>query len=139
MDINDFKPSGKWLIAYDTDCVFCESGIRFIADRDRDNTLYYTSFNSGTGLEIISQLHKEEQPDSIFLYDGEKLYFKSDAVLKILRRLTFPWNLLTFLKILPRFIRNPVYDFIAKHRYKIIPRDRECPLPSPHLRKHIIP
>jgi predicted DCC family thiol-disulfide oxidoreductase YuxK len=77
-------------------------------------------------------------PETIVLLEDGEVYVRSDAALRIARRLTFPWPLAYGLMIVPRFIRDAVYDFIAVRRYRWFGQRQACMVPTPQTRKRFL-
>jgi predicted DCC family thiol-disulfide oxidoreductase YuxK len=77
-------------------------------------------------------------PDSIILVDADRVFVRSDAALRILRRLRFPWPMFYGLMIVPRPIRDRVYDFIAAHRYRWFGRRERCMVPTADLKRRFL-
>lgn len=73
----------------------------------------------------------------VFLEEG-RAYLRSTAFLRIMRRLPFPWPLLHAAVIVPRPLRDLVYDLIARHRYRLFGRRESCLAPTPELRRHFL-
>jgi predicted DCC family thiol-disulfide oxidoreductase YuxK len=100
----------------------------------------FTALQSETGQKIINT-HKIDtsKTDSILLYSPENgIVSKSTAALKIASKLGFPINLMTIFFILPPFIRNWVYDYIAKNRYKWYGKKDACMIPTPELKSKFL-
>lgn len=93
---------------------------------DKNKTLKYTSLQG----EYVKQLDVENGIDSIIFYDEGKLYYKSTAILKILRSLGGVWILANIFYLIPAFIRDTIYDLIAKYRYKIFGKMETCRMPK---------
>ena len=101
----------------------------------------FTALQSDSGKSIIKKFKIDTaQIDSILLYNPEKdtIIYKSTAALKVALNLGFPNNLLSVFLIVPSFIRNWVYDFIAKNRYKWFGKKEACMIPTPELRSKFL-
>jgi len=79
-----------------------------------------------------------DRPAETGLIEGDRLYARSTAVLRILLKLRFPWPLLYACVIVPRVIRDSVYDLIAHRRYRWFGRREVCMVPTPELRSRFI-
>jgi predicted DCC family thiol-disulfide oxidoreductase YuxK len=79
-----------------------------------------------------------DSPESIILFDGERIFKKSAAALTIARHLGGFFKLLYAGIIVPRFLRDGAYDLIAKNRYKWFGKKEECPVPTPELRDRFL-
>ena len=100
----------------------------------------FTALQSNIGQNIIEHYNIDTSKiDSILLYTPEKgIQYKSTAALKVAWQLRFPINLLAIFLIVPNFIRNWVYDFIAKNRYKWYGRKESCMVPTPELKSKFL-
>lgn len=83
-------------------------------------------------------LEPKAEPDSVLLIENGRVWQKSTASLRIARRLSGAWPLIYALIIIPRFLRDPVYDWVARNRYRWFGRDDSCMLPDPALRKRFL-
>lgn len=123
------------VIFFDGVCGLCDHFITFMVDADRENVL---KFATQQGEEFqkpeMKKLVTPEMGDSIFYLKGDKIYSKSNAVLTALSDLGGVWKLLILLKVIPAPIRDLVYDFIAKNRYKMFGKHETCRLPTPEER-----
>lgn len=99
----------------------------------------FAALQSEIGQQKLLELALETQDfDSIVFLENGKLFQKSTAALKISKYLKFPFNLLQIFIIVPRFIRDYVYDFIAKNRYKCFGKEETCWLPKPEYKKRFL-
>lgn len=114
-------PNNKQLILFDGVCNLCNSSVLYVIKRDEKDKFLFAPLQSAIGKTIIDKFNIDtSKTDSILLYNPEKnsLTHKSTAALLIAKQLTFPTNLLSVFLVIPAFIRNWVYNFIAKNRYK---------------------
>lgn len=126
------------LILFDGECHICDSFVQFILNRDKENQFLFTSLQSEAGEFIQQKYRVPDHIDSVLFIDGDKVYIKSDAALKVLQNLTFPWNTLIAGKVLPYFIRDNLYDFIARNRHKWFGKKQVCRFPTAQERKKFI-
>lgn len=100
----------------------------------------FTALQSDLGKRIISKFQIDtNKTDSILLYNPKKgIDYKSTAALKIAHQLGFPNNLLSVFFIVPTFIRNWVYNYIAKNRYKWYGKKDACVIPTPELKSKFL-
>lgn len=129
-------PEHKELILFDGVCNLCNNSVQFIIKRDKKNRFMFAPLQSEVGKELITQFNiNTSKTDSILLYNPKSgMYYKSTAALKIASKLGFPTNLLFAFIIIPPFIRNWVYDYIAKNRYKWYGKKESCMIPTPELK-----
>jgi predicted DCC family thiol-disulfide oxidoreductase YuxK len=133
-------PKHKKLILFDGVCNLCNSSVQYVIKRDKKEHFLFTALQSETGKQILNQYKIDTTKiDSILLYTPEKgIDYKSTAALKIAVSLSFPENLMAIFFIVPTFIRNWVYDFIAKNRYKWYGKKESCMIPTPELKSRFL-
>ena len=130
-------PNNKQLILFDGVCNLCNSSVLYVIKRDNANKFLFAPLQSDIGKTIIKAFNIDtEQTDSILLYNPIKngLTYKSTAALQIAKQLGFPTNILSIFLIIPAFIRNWVYNYIAKNRYKWYGKKAACMIPTPELK-----
>ncbi|NRD19995.1 DUF393 domain-containing protein [Winogradskyella eckloniae] len=134
-------PKNKQLILFDGVCNLCNSSVLYVIKRDSKNNFLFAPLESKIGTEIITKFNIDtEKTDSILLYNPKKdtLSYKSTAAILIASRLGFPVNMLSIFLIIPAFIRNWVYNYIAKNRYKWYGKKDSCMIPTPELKSKFI-
>ncbi len=133
-------PENKQLILFDGVCNLCNNAINYVIKHDKKSMFMFAPLQSETGKKIIDKFKIDtDKMDSILLYSPKKgLSYKSTAALKIASYLGFPLNLLPVFYIIPGSIRNWVYDFIAKNRYKWFGKKDACMIPTKELRAKFI-
>ncbi len=130
----------KQLILFDGVCNLCNSSVQFVIKRDKKDMFRYAALQSEIGQQIIKKFNIDtSKTDSIILYSNEKgVFYKSTAALKIASKLGFPTNILGLFLIIPGAIRNIVYDFIARNRYKWYGKKEHCMIPTPELKSKFL-
>lgn len=127
------------IILFDGECNFCNASIQFIMKRDR---LAYFKFGFLQG-QYGKALQKErkllEVLDSLVYIEGEAIYTKSSAALRICRHLKGFWKIFFVFLVVPLPFRDAVYDFIARNRYKWFGKRDACMIPSPEQNKRFLP
>ncbi len=133
-------PKHKQLILFDGVCNLCNSSVNYVIKHDKNDVFRFAPLQGETGIAIIEKFNLDtSQTDSILLYSEDKgLKIKSSAALAIASKLGFPRNLLTIFYIIPTFIRNWVYDYIAKNRYKWYGKKNACMIPTPELKEKFL-
>lgn len=129
-------PKDKQLILFDGICNFCNKSILMIIKHDTENKFVFASLQSDIGKEIIANLAIDTlKIDSIILYKpGIAYYIKSTAAIKIMNQFNGLWIISYLLWIFPEVIRNVVYDFIAKNRYKWFGKKAQCMITTKEIR-----
>ena len=105
----------KAIVLYDGECQFCNKWVCFVKSKLQKNEISFLPFNSSKTINIFED-YKITNQDSVVYVEDDVVFLKSRAVLKIFRQLKFPYNLLHFFAILPTFLLNFCYDFVAKRR-----------------------
>ncbi|MGE5943890.1 MAG: thiol-disulfide oxidoreductase DCC family protein [Flavobacteriales bacterium] len=133
-------PTDKKLILFDGVCNLCNSSVQFIIKHDKKDRFLFASLQSDVGKNIIEVFDIDtNKTDSILLYTPKKgVDYKSTAALKIASHLGFPINFLVLFFIIPPFIRNWVYDYIARNRYKWYGKKESCWIPTPELKSKFL-
>lgn len=122
------EPDG--LILFDGVCVFCSRWVRFVIARDPERRFRFVAIQSERGRALAARYGIDpESPQTNAVVWGGRIFLKSDAALTVLGQLaaTRP---LGWLKAVPRVLRDPVYDLIARNRYAIFGRTETCMVPS---------
>ena len=109
----------KPIIFYDGFCNLCSGSVQFILRKEKSEHYYFASLQSDFVKENFNALSSEGDPESVILYENSEIYKLSDAALRISRHLKFPWNIFSYFRFIPRFLRDPVYRLVAKNRYKV--------------------
>ncbi|MEH7095642.1 thiol-disulfide oxidoreductase DCC family protein [Neobacillus vireti] len=120
----------KRIILFDGECNLCNSSVQFILKRDHSGKFKFISLQSSIGQDLLKKHGLARNVNSFVLIENEKLYLRSDAALRVCRQLNGLWKLFTFFLIVPPFVRDFVYDFVAANRYKWFGRNERCLLPS---------
>ena len=133
-------PKGKQLILFDGVCNLCNSSVTYVIKHDKTDTFMFAPLQSDAGKAIIETYQIDTtKTDSILLYSEEHgLKIKSSAALAIASKLGFPRNLMSIFYIMPPFIRNWGYDFVAKNRYKWYGKKDACMIPTPELKQKFL-
>lgn len=114
------------IIVFDGICGLCNKSIDLLIKLDTQKHFRYTSIQG----EFVKTLDIEPDIDSIIFYENGILYYKSTAILKILRSLGGIWVISNVFYLIPKVIRDFIYDVIAKYRYKIFGKMESCRLPN---------
>ena len=115
------------IILFDGICNLCNSSVRFVLKNDHKNQFLFASLQSDAAHKLLLQFNKEnDKMMSLVLIEGGKVYDKSTAALRIGKKLKAPWNFLYLFIIVPKVIRDFVYNIIAKNRYKWFGKRDSC-------------
>jgi predicted DCC family thiol-disulfide oxidoreductase YuxK len=127
------------IILFDGVCNLCNDSVKVVIKHDKKDIFRFSAIQSAVGVQMASEYGIDiSKTDSILLIDKDKIYAKSTAALKIARHLSGGYPLLYGFMIVPNFIRNWVYDIIAKNRYKWFGRKDSCMIPTPELKNKFL-
>lgn len=134
------KDNGAKIIFYDGNCLLCNRSVEFIIRRDPDKQFRFSHLQSDYAQRLLDDrsLDKSNHPDSIVLYEKGSLYFKSTAALRIARHLSGLWPILYIFVLIPAFLRDGLYDFIARHRYRWFGEVKSCRLVDQAMKDRFI-
>ena len=119
------------IVLFDGVCNLCNAFVQFILPRDRAGRFRFASLQSDAARRLL----KGGAPaETVVLLEDGTAYIKSDAALRIVRRLRFPWPVFYAFIMAPRGWRDMVYDWVARHRYRWFGKRDACMLPTPQWR-----
>lgn len=127
------------LLLYDGLCGFCNGWVRFLLRVDRDGSLRFAPLQGETATRFRAHHPDVALADSIVLIEDQRVSVRSTAVLRLIRYLGWPWKLLLVGYLLPREIRDSLYDVVAFWRYRLFGRYQTCPLPAAGARSRFLP
>jgi predicted DCC family thiol-disulfide oxidoreductase YuxK len=124
------------IILFDGVCNLCNGAVQYVIKRDRKGIFKFASLQSETGRAMLVQSGLPENQLKSFVYiHGNRFYTQSTAALKVAKQLKGPVQLLYGFIIIPRWIRDLVYDLVAKNRYRLLGRKDACMVPTPELKE----
>ena len=120
------------VVLFDGVCNLCNGAVTWLLERDKRHVLRFGALQSEAAQRMLEAFGaRDDLPDSIVLIDAAGVHTRSDAALRIASYLGLPWSLLSVGRVLPRALRNAIYDWIARHRYRWFGKRDSCMLPSP--------
>ncbi len=126
-------------ILFDGVCNFCNFWVQFAIKRDKKNQIKFGALQSDAAKKLLEKHHISTTSISTVVFiDGDKAYTQSTAALQACRHLSGGWPLLYGLIIIPKFLRNGVYNWVAKNRYKFFGEKESCMIPTPAQRNRFI-
>ncbi|XP_057457617.1 DCC family protein At1g52590, chloroplastic isoform X1 [Lotus japonicus] len=123
-----FDQDKRPIMLFDGVCNLCNGGVKFVRDNDRNKTIRYEPLQSEAGKMLLRRSGRApDDISSVVLVENDRSYIKSEAVLKIMEYIDFPFPQLAFLvQFVPLFIRDFAYDNVANNRYTIFGRSESC-------------
>jgi len=133
------QESNHKIILFDGICNLCNTAVNLVINIDKKDLFRFAALQSDIGQTLISKYNIDRSnTDSIILIENKKAYIKSTAALRIAKNLPGAYPLLYCFIIIPSFIRNWVYDYIAKNRYRWYGKKESCMIPTPKLQKKFL-
>jgi predicted DCC family thiol-disulfide oxidoreductase YuxK len=139
------------VVLFDGTCNLCNGAVQFMLDRERGADLRFAAVQSDAGRALLEERMGKEaatailhgatgdgDPDSIVFVEDGKAYTHSTAALRIARHLRAPWRWAWAFVVVPRFVRDAVYRFIARNRYRWFGKTQTCRVPTPELRARFL-
>ncbi|MBI1781404.1 MAG: thiol-disulfide oxidoreductase DCC family protein [Sphingobacteriales bacterium] len=131
--------SEKKIVLFDGVCNLCSSSVQFILKRDKKDQFLFGSLQGNYGQQVLKQNNLPADTfNSFMLLEGDKLYTRSSGALRMLKYLGGGWSLLYIFIIVPKFIRDALYNLIAANRYKWFGKKNECWLPKPEWKEKFL-
>jgi predicted DCC family thiol-disulfide oxidoreductase YuxK len=119
--------SGGPVILFDAECVLCSANAQFVLKHDKVGRFRLASMQSNVGAAIYRRHGMDpKDPISILVIEGDRMRRDSDAVLSIYEGLGLPWRLFGVLRIVPTFLRDPLYRWVARNRYRVFGKRQTC-------------
>jgi predicted DCC family thiol-disulfide oxidoreductase YuxK len=127
------------IILFDGICNLCNQSVQFIIEHDKNNQFLFASLQSEFGQKFLQENKlNSTQFDSVIFIENDNFYTKSSAALRISKYLDGVISWLTIFMIIPKPLRDLVYSFIAKNRYRWFGKQESCWLPTPALKSKFL-
>ncbi len=122
--------NGKGIVLFDGVCHLCDGAVRFILKRERAAELKFAPLQSDSGKSLLQKYgYTPNYLNGLILIENNRAHDRSSACLRIAGKLSFPWNLLFLLLIIPKPLRDLIYGIIASVRYRWFGKKESCSLP----------
>lgn len=118
-------------VIFDGVCNLCNATVDFLLRHDRTGTLRFGSFQSREGADLLAQYGVFTAPETVYFIENNTLYIESDAIFRLTRYLSWGWRLLNVTRIVPKPLRNAIYRWISRNRYRWFGKRSSCRLPTP--------
>lgn len=133
------QPDDRPLVLFDGVCNLCNNSVTFVIGRDPEAKVRFAAVQSAPGRTRLAALGLPlDTYESFVLIDGGRAYYKSTAALRLLRHLRQPWPWLAVARIIPRILRDPLYDLIARNRYRWFGKRDACMVPTPDVKARFL-
>lgn len=132
-------PIDRAIIVFDAQCVLCSANAQFVLKHDRRGHFLLASMQGDVGSALFRKFGIDPaDPETIIVVTGDTVARDSDAVLAIYAQLGWPWRALALFRFVPLAVRDPVYRWVARNRYRLFGQRETCWLPSPSDAKRVI-
>lgn len=136
--MGSFSPisnSAEVLVLFDGVCNLCNGAVQFIIKRDPEGKFVFASLQSDFASDQLKKFGMDPGSlHSIIVIEEDKMLERSDAILSIASHLNGFWRMFRAFRLLPRFIRDGLYDLVASYRYRIFGKQDSCMIPTPELK-----
>lgn len=127
------------VLLFDGVCNLCSSSVQFVLERNKKENIQFASLQSAFGEKaLLNSNLPADYTSSLVLLENGKTYVKSDAALRLAIHLNGVWKLGAFFLVIPKFIRNPVYNWVAENRYKWFGKKEVCWVPEPKWKSRFL-
>lgn len=127
------------VLLFDGVCNLCDASVQWVLKRDRKAQFRFAALQSGIGRQLLAEHGMNPDAfDSVVLIDGDRVFTRSDAALEILRRLGGFWACWSVFQWIPRPLRDAVYNWVARNRYRWFGREDACHLPRPEWKSRFL-
>jgi predicted DCC family thiol-disulfide oxidoreductase YuxK len=134
--MNSLQPQQHPVILFDGVCNLCSGAVQFIIKHDPHQHFRFASLQSELGQQVLAKYQLPTQDfESFILWENEKLYTKSTGALRVAKKMNRLFSLWYIFIIVPPFIRDGIYHFIAKNRYQWFGKKTACWIPTPSLKR----
>jgi len=127
------------IVLFDGVCNFCSDGVKFVIHRNRGSNLRFCQLQSPKGKQLLAEYGLvDPEMSSMALIANGKLYLKSSAALKVCSYMDMPWPALFIFIAVPKRIRNTVYDWFGRNRYRWFGKKDACWIPDAEIRQRFL-
>jgi predicted DCC family thiol-disulfide oxidoreductase YuxK len=127
------------IIVFDAMCVLCSANAQIVLRHDRQHYFRLTSMQSDVGTALYRRFGMDPaDPESLIVVSGNEVLRDSDAVLAIYSGLGWPWRAMAVFRLVPRFVRDPLYRWLARNRYRLFGQRETCWMPTADQKRYIL-
>ena len=127
------------IVLFDGVCKFCNASVNFILDHDPAGRVRFAALQSQTGQALLQRFGlKTTDFDTLVLVEGQRASTRSTAALRVASYLSVPWRFAAALLLMPSFVSDPLYNLLARNRYRWFGRLDACRVPTPEVRARFL-
>lgn len=122
------------IVVFDAQCLLCNAWVQFLLPRDRAGRLQFASMQGRTGQALLRQAGLQvDGLQTLLVVDGDRSWQHTGAIFRVLHVLGWPWRLAWAAWLVPAQLRDPLYRWVARNRYRWLGRSEVCLMPSPEV------
>lgn len=127
------------IVVFDGQCLLCNGWVQFLLRHDRSQRIRFVSIQSAVGQQLLARAGlRVEGLQTLLVIDGERSWQHTAAILRVLHALGWPWRLAWVGWLVPAPLRDALYRWVARNRYRIWGRSATCMLPAPEHRARFL-
>lgn len=127
------------IVLFDGVCHLCNGSVNFLLKRDKKECFLFATLQSDSGQALLKQHQLSTNDlDTVILIQQGQFYTKSTAILRVLKELGRGWQIFYVFILLPRFIRDAIYNLVAHSRYRLFGKNEQCRMPSPDIERRFL-
>ena len=127
------------ILLFDGVCNLCNASVQWVLLHDKKGVIRFAAQQSEAGQELLKRYGRHTSTlDSVVLVDGDRIYIQSDAAIEVAVRLGGIWRLMGIFKIVPKVVRNGIYHWIARNRFRWFGKREQCMLPRPEWKERFL-
>lgn len=127
------------IVLFDGVCHLCNGSVNFLLKRDKKECFLFATLQSDSGQALLKQHQLSTNDlDTVILIQQGQVYTKSTAILRVLKELGRGWQIFYVFILLPRFIRDAIYNLVAHSRYRLFGKNEQCRMPSPDIERRFL-
>lgn len=137
--MSETTPDGGPILLFDGVCNLCNGLVQFVIPRDPEGKIRFASLQSEVARDLLGERGlPTDSLESVVLVEGDEHYTKSAAAIRLAEHLGGAYALLSPFRVVPRPIRDAMYDFVAEHRYEWFGQRDQCMLPPPGVESRFL-
>ena len=127
------------IIVFDAECLLCSANAQFVLNHDHEGRFLLASMQGEVGSALYRRFGIDPtDPDTLIVVEGDRVRCDSDAILAIWGGLGWPWRAGAIFRLVPRLLRDLVYRYVARNRYRLFGKRNTCWLPDPAFRDRML-
>ena len=120
------------IVVFDAQCLLCNNWVQFLLKHDKRGIFQFAAIQGQVGSQLLADAGlKIEGLQTLLLVDGPQSWQHTDAILRVLHALGWPWRLAGVARLIPAALRDALYRVIARNRYQWFGKSEQCLMPDP--------